>query len=78
MALLSAGAAGCQPVSVPWPMSLTRSWMFGIETMRGDPAPELPYPNRFLADLAAMPKVQVVYVGDDRNSFIVVAVYSEP
>ncbi len=38
--------------------------------MRGDPAPQFPYTNRFLADLAAMPKVQVVYVGDDRNSFL--------
>ena len=63
-------AAGCQPVSMPWPATLSASWMFGIETMRGDPAPQLPYTNRFIADLAAMPKVQVVYVGDERNSFL--------
>jgi len=44
--------------------------MFGIETMRGDPQPQLPYTNRFIADLSAMPKVQVVYVSDNRNSFL--------
>jgi hypothetical protein len=43
------------------------TWMFGIERMRGDPEPQLPYTNRFIANLAAMPSVQVVYVSDDRN-----------
>ena len=42
--------------------------MFGIERMRGDPEPQLPYTNQFIADLAAMPSVQIVYVGDERNS----------
>jgi hypothetical protein len=64
-------ATGCmQPVSVPPATAISRSWMFGIETMRGDPLPQLPYTNRFIADLSAMPNVQVVYVGDERNSFL--------
>lgn len=41
--------------------------MFGIERMRGDPAPQFPYTNQFIADLAAMPSVQVIYVGEERN-----------
>lgn len=41
--------------------------MFGIERMRGDPGPQLPYTNQFIDDLAAMPGVQIVYVTDDRN-----------
>ncbi len=44
--------------------------MFGVETMRGDPAPKLPYTNRFIAELSAMPNVQVVYVGNERNNFL--------
>lgn len=44
--------------------------MFGVETMRGDPAPQLPYTNRFIADLSAMPNVQVVYVGNERNNYL--------
>lgn len=68
--LSAAGAAGCmQPIGTAWPVALSRSWMFGIETMRGDPAPQLPYTNRFIADLAAMPNVQVVWMGEERNSF---------
>jgi hypothetical protein len=43
--------------------------MFGIERMRGDPAPQLPYTNQFIAALAAMPAVKIVYVGDDTNRF---------
>ena len=69
--LAAAGAAGCmQPIGVPWPSALSRSWMFGVETMRGDPAPQLPFTNRFIADLSAMPNVQVVYLGEERNSFL--------
>jgi hypothetical protein len=64
-------ATGCmQPVSVPPATAISRPWMFGIEPMRGDPLPQLPYTNRFIADLSAMPNVQVVYVGDERNSFL--------
>jgi hypothetical protein len=69
--LLSAGVSGCvQPVGMPAPSATNTSWMFGVETMHGDPQPQLPYTNRFIADLSAMPKVQVVYVGDNRNSFL--------
>jgi hypothetical protein len=69
-ALAAASVAACQPVSVPPPVALNRSWMFGVEAMRGDPAEQLPYTNRFIADLSAMPNVQVVYVGNDRNNFL--------
>jgi hypothetical protein len=43
--------------------------MFGIERMHGDPEPQLPYTNQFIAVLAAMPSVQIVFVGDERNRF---------
>lgn len=65
VALMIAGCA--QPVGVPAPVSLSRPWMLGIEPMKGDPAPQLPFTNRFITDLAAMPNVQVVYVGTDYN-----------
>src|SRR6516225_7990844 len=70
-ALLSAsGTAAChQPIGVPAQTTLSRVWMLGIERMLGDPEPQLPFTNRFLAGLSAMPNVQVVYVGNDRNSF---------
>ncbi|CAH2600548.1 protein of unknown function [Rhodovastum atsumiense] len=42
--------------------------MFGIERMRDDPLPLLPSTNRFLATLAAMPRVQVVYLDADHNA----------
>ncbi len=67
--LAAAGTASCQPTGVPGSTALQKSWMFGIERMRGDPEPQLPYTNRFIANLAAMPSVQIVYVGDARNSF---------
>ena len=38
--------------------------------MRDDAGPQLPFTNRFIADLSAMPKLNVVYVNDDRNSFL--------
>lgn len=38
--------------------------------MRDDAGPQLPFTNRFIADLSAMPNINVVYVGDDRNSFL--------
>ena len=60
VAILTACA---QPEGLPGPTSLSQQWMFGIERMQGDPLPQLPYTNRFIADLAAMPKVQVVYIG---------------
>jgi hypothetical protein len=69
IALVGAGTTACQPVSVPGSTALQKSWMFGIERMRGDPEPQLPYTNQFIAHLAAMPSVQIVYVGDERNRF---------
>jgi hypothetical protein len=65
--LAGAGTLGCQPVGVPGATALRTSWMFGIERMRGDPELQLPYTNQFIADLAAMPSVQVIYVGEERN-----------
>ena len=59
----------CQPIGVPGSTALRQSWMFGVERMRGDPEPQLPYTNQFIADLAAMPSVQVVFMGDERNRF---------
>jgi hypothetical protein len=61
---------GCvQPSGTSGATALSKSWMVGIERMRGDPEPQLPFTNRFIADLAAMPRVQVVFLGPDRNSF---------
>ena len=67
--LAGAGTTSCQPAGVPGSTALQKSWMFGIERMRGDPEPQLPYTNQFIANLAAMPSVQIVYVGDERNRF---------
>ena len=55
---------GCVPVAAPVPSasSLRQIWLIGIERMRNDPEPSLPFTNRFLFDLAAMPNVQVVYL----------------
>jgi hypothetical protein len=69
--LAASGAAAChRPVGAPAETILSRVWMLGIERMRGDPEPQLPFTNRFLADLSAMPNVQVIYVGNDRNNFL--------
>jgi hypothetical protein len=67
--LAALGMTTCQPAGVPGATALTKSWMFGIERMRGDPEPQLPYTNQFIANLAAMPSVQVVYLGDERNRY---------
>ena len=64
VALAAVCASACQPIGVPDATALRSSWMFGVERMNGDPAPQLPYTNQFIAGLAAMPSVQVVYVGD--------------
>ncbi len=68
-ASLAASLAGsCAPVSYsPPPATLSQTWMIGIERMRNDPVLLAPNTNRFLAVLAAMPQVQVVFVGADRN-----------
>jgi hypothetical protein len=71
--LLAAGVGGCvqtQPVGTPAPPALSKPWMFGIERMHADPEPQLPFTNRFIVDLSAMPNVQVVFLGSDRNSFL--------
>ncbi len=69
--LLVAGMTGCsQYGSGPGTSALSKSWMLGIERMRGDPGPELPFTNRFITDLSAMPKTQVVFLGSDRNGFL--------
>ena len=60
---------GCTPVSVPPPVTLNQQWMIGIEHIRGDPLILQPLTNRFLADLAGMTNVQVVYVGVELNDF---------
>lgn len=67
--LVAMGLTGCvpHPTDVPAPATLSHVWMFGIERMRGDPEPQLPYTNRMIAVLAAMPNVQVVYIGEGRN-----------
>jgi hypothetical protein len=68
--LPAVGLAGCvQPSGVPGTTTLNNPWMLGIERMHDDPEPQLPFTNRFIADLAAMPRTQVVFVGTDRNSF---------
>ena len=67
--VLAAIATGCQPIGVPGATALRQSWMFGIERMRGDPEPQLPFTNQFIATLAAMPDVQVVYVDDASNRY---------
>ena len=71
--LLAAGMAGCvqtQPGGSPAMPVLGKPWMLGIERMHADPEPQLPFTNRFIADLSAMPNVQVVFLGSDRNSFL--------
>ena len=69
LVLLAAGIAGCaQPIGVPAPMALSQPWMLGIERMRDDSEPQLPFTNRFIADLSAMPKAQVVFLDAYRNT----------
>jgi hypothetical protein len=71
--LLAAGMAGCvqtQPGGTAAMPALSKPWMLGIERMRVDPEPQLPFTNRFIADLSAMPNVQVVFLGSERNSFL--------
>jgi hypothetical protein len=65
----AASMTACQPTGVPGSTTLQKSWMFGIERMHDDPEPQLPYTNQFIAVLAAMPSVQIVFVGDERNNY---------
>ncbi|HST75753.1 MAG TPA: hypothetical protein VLJ20_10315 [Acetobacteraceae bacterium] len=69
------GACACQCAGPPvaaasGPTQLAHRWMIGIERVQGDVLPVLPYTNRFLADLAAMPNTLVVYLGPGRNGFL--------
>ena len=72
------GACACQCAGPPvagasGPTQLSQRWMIGIERIQGDVLPVLPYTNRFLADLAAMPNTLVVYLGPERNGFLFAA-----
>jgi hypothetical protein len=62
--------SGCHPLpaGVAPATALRQTWMIGVERVRDDPGLQLPYTNRMIEDLAAMPNVQVVFVGDPRNS----------
>ena len=62
-------ACGCEPVPISQPPTLSQPWMIGTEHMKGDPLLLQPLTNRFMADLAAMPQAQVVYLGVELNSF---------
>jgi hypothetical protein len=70
--IVSLGGCVCLPCtqdSHGGPFALRQTWMVGMDRMRGDAEPGLPYTNRLLADLAAMPGVQVVYTGTERNAW---------
>ena len=64
--LLVSLVTACVPP--PGRASLSHQWMIGVERMQGDPLPQLPFTNRFIADLAAMPNIQVVYLGNPENA----------
>ena len=70
LAIAAGLGGGCTPAPPEPPPALSRPWMIGIERMRGDPLLLAPFTNRFLADLAAMPHTQVVYLGSDENAFL--------
>ncbi len=67
---LLALAAGCTggPPGGAQPVALSQRWMIGVEPMTGDALPLLPFTDRLLVDLAAMPDVQAVFVGSTRNA----------
>ncbi len=51
------------------PMYLRHTLLIGIEPMVGDPLPGLPFTNRLLNGLAAMPSTRVVFLGSPRNAW---------
>ena len=59
--------AGCTPAVGPPPATLSGTWLFGIERMGDDSLLMMPFTNRFLERLAAMPNTQVIFVGAPRN-----------
>jgi hypothetical protein len=72
LAVWMSGCAHCVPCkqdSHGGPVVLRGDWMIGIEPVVGDANPLLPYTNRLLTDLAAMPKIQVIYAGSERNAW---------
>lgn len=66
---IAAGLAGCQFQPAPPPPSLDQTWLFGVERVVNDPLILKPVTNRLLADLAAMPNVQVITLADPPNGF---------
>jgi hypothetical protein len=73
--LASGLVAGCVPVpsqSPPLaaPDALSQRWMIGVERIHNDPLLLAPFTNRFLATLAGMPKVQVIFLGVGQNEHL--------
>ena len=56
-------AACVQPVNVPPPVSVATHWTIGVVAMPGDAEPRLPFTNRFILDLSAMPGTSVTFLG---------------
>ena len=69
--LLASLVTACVPPAGP--ASLSHQWMIGVERMQGDPLPQLPFTNRFIADLAAMPNTQVVFLGNPETAGLFVS-----
>jgi hypothetical protein len=66
--LIAAGClGGCAYLP---PLFLARPWLIGVERMVNDPALALPFTNRFIADLSAMPNTQVVFLNTYQNAFL--------
>ncbi len=63
--------AGCAayPPGAGAPLYLSHTVLIGIEPIVGDPMPGLPFTNRLLNGLAAMPDMQVVFLGSPRNAW---------
>jgi hypothetical protein len=61
--------APVESVPPPAPTVLSRQWMIGIDRMTDDPEFRLPYTNRMIADVAAMPMAQVVFLGVSKNDY---------
>jgi hypothetical protein len=60
---------GTQP-GAACPAALPTTWMIGVELVRDDVPPTAPFTNRLLADFAAMPHTQVLYLGSAQNEFL--------
>lgn len=64
------GCAPPPPVATAPAAALAQEWMFGVERMRDDAQLLAPFSNRFLADLAAQPKVRVISLAGQTNAFL--------